>query len=147
MRRDRVQALVVRDKSILLVRHKMNGRDFFCLPGGGLEKGETYEEAVIRELKEESCVDGRVIRKLSVQYKPDDLGEVHTFLVEIDENANPMPGTDPELSKEEQTIIDVKWLTLDELGAVDQAYLWAAGLNRITLFHKLLLSSDNGSYE
>ena len=62
MRRDRVQSMVVREDKILLVKHNMNGREFYCLPGGGIENGETPEEAAIRELKEESMVDGKIIR-------------------------------------------------------------------------------------
>lgn len=143
MRRDRVQSMVVREDKILLVKHNMNGREFYCLPGGGIENGETPEEAAIRELKEESMVDGKIIRKLSVQFKPENRGEVHTYLVEIDENDVPEPGTDPEFSAEEQTITGVAWLSLEQLGEVDKAYLWAAGLNRIDFFHKKLLAMEN----
>ncbi|MBQ3664687.1 MAG: NUDIX domain-containing protein [Lachnospiraceae bacterium] len=142
-RRDRVQALVTRNEKVLLVKHRMNDRVFFCLPGGGVEEGETYEQAALRELKEESLVNGRIIRKLSVQYKPDNRGEVHTFLIEVDEDAVPGVGTDPELSDEEQTIIGVEWLSLEELGEADKAYLWSSGLNRVDFFHEKLLSLEN----
>jgi len=54
---------------------------------------------------------------------------------------------DPELPQEEQTIVSVEWLTLEEIGAVDQAYLWAAGLNRIDYFHKYLLNMENKLYK
>lgn len=145
MRRDRSQALVIRNNKILLVKHKMYGREFFCMPGGGIESGETPEEAAIRELNEESKVTGRIVRKLSIQYKPDNLGEVHTFLVDIDEDATPQKGIDPEL--EEQTIIGVEWKYLNEISEVDRMYLWASGLNRIDIFHKEALSwKDEISY-
>lgn len=143
MRRDRAQAMVVRDGKILLVKHKLNGRLFYCLPGGGVEKNETYEEAALRELKEESLVDGIIIRKLSIQFKPDNRGEVHTFLVEVTKDCVPGVGSDPELLEEEQSIIGVEWLSYEELGEADRAYLWAAGLNRIEYFHEKLLSLEN----
>lgn len=147
MRRDRAQAMVIRKDSILLVKHKIGGRIFYCLPGGGVEKGETYEEAALRELEEESCVKGKIVRKLSVQFKPENRGEVHTFLIEVDESEMAKPGTDPELGDNEQTIIGVEWLTLDMIGEVDRAYLWASGLNRIDLFHKKLLKMENKVYK
>lgn len=146
MRRDRVQAVVIRDDKILMVKHKMNGRIFYCLPGGGVEEGETYEDAVTRELLEEALVHGKVIRKLSVQYKPDNRGEVHSFLLEIGEDEVIGKGIDPEFSMEEQTIIDSAWLSLEEIGDVDRAYLWAAGLNRVDFFHEKLLNLDNKIY-
>ena len=142
-RRDRVQALVVRENKILLVKHHMENRIFYCLPGGGVEPGETYEQAALRELKEESMVDGRIVRKLSIQYKPEDQGEVHTYLIEIDDDVVALAGTDPELPAEKQSIIGVAWLTIDELTEADRAYLWSSGLNRVEQFHEYLHGMAN----
>ena len=64
VKRDRAQSLVHRGDRILLIEHKMRGRDFYNLPGGGVEDGETPEEAALRELKEEAMVEGRIIRPL-----------------------------------------------------------------------------------
>ena len=147
VRRDRAQALVIKNDKILLVKHRMRGREFYCLPGGGVEKGETYEQAALRELREESLVDGKIVRKLSVQYKPDNRGEVHTFLVETEDDAVPGIGTDPELSAEEQSIIGVEWLSFEELGEADKAYLWSSGLNRVDFFHEKLLQLENKIYK
>ena len=79
MKRDRSQAVVVREDKILLVKHLMDGKEFYCLPGGGIDEGETPEVSAIRELKEEAGVDGTVERLLSVQYKPDNAGNVYSY--------------------------------------------------------------------
>ena len=48
-----VYAVIIEDGKILLTRQW----DGYSLIGGGLEKGETIEEAIIREVKEESGLD------------------------------------------------------------------------------------------
>lgn len=139
MKRDRSQAMVCRDGKLLMVEHVMRGRDFFNLPGGGIESGETPAEAALRELKEEAGVEGKILRPLTIEYKPDMESRIFTFLVEIPEDAVPIKGIDPELSEEEQTIVAVKWLSLDEIPERDRAYLFSAGLIRVPEFHDKVL--------
>lgn len=59
---------------ILLVRAKDDG--LFYIPGGGVKKGETMEQAAIREIKEECGVEIKNLKILSVysnfsEYKND----------------------------------------------------------------------------
>jgi 8-oxo-dGTP diphosphatase len=41
-----------------------DGTEFFVLPGGEVEKDESIEEAVIREVKEETNFDAKINKKL-----------------------------------------------------------------------------------
>lgn len=142
MKRDRSQSMVIRGNRILLVEHQLFGRDFFNLPGGGIEENETPEQAALRELEEECQVKGTLVRPLTVEYKPDLESRVFTFLVEIPEDAVAKAGIDPELPADEQSIIGVKWMRLDEIAERDRAYLFGAGLMRIPYFHDEVLMWD-----
>lgn len=148
MKRDRSQAMVCRNGKLLLVEHIMRGRDFHNLPGGGIEDGETPEEAALRELKEETNVEGKIVRPLAIEYKPDLKSRIYTFLVEIPEDAIPSKGMDPEVTQEEQSIVGVSWMALHEIPERDRAYLFGAGLMRVPEFHDEVLKwrDDEISY-
>ena len=60
----RAVAVVERDGKVLVIRRHLDGRDYAVLPGGGIEDGETAEEAVVRELREECSLDGTVTELL-----------------------------------------------------------------------------------
>lgn len=56
--REAVRAVIVKDNKLLMVR---TNRGDFKFPGGGIKRLETHEEALIREVKEET---GYVIDKI-----------------------------------------------------------------------------------
>lgn len=49
--------VVTDDNKILLVRHRKGTRQYWVLPGGRLEYGETFQECAVRELSEETGLD------------------------------------------------------------------------------------------
>lgn len=54
----RTGIMIIKDNKILL--HKNDNKDNYCLPGGGVQFLETSEEAIIREIKEETGLDIKV---------------------------------------------------------------------------------------
>jgi 8-oxo-dGTP diphosphatase len=53
-----VSAAIFRDGKVLLVRRaRPPAHGLYTLPGGGVELGETLEQAVIREVREETALD------------------------------------------------------------------------------------------
>ena len=128
----RVQAIVVRAQRVLMAKHRIKGKEYWCLPGGGLEKNETLEEGVLRELKEECNVDGRVVRLTSnlIEVSGD---ESFTYLVDIGDQEASL-GHDPEVDANAPILVDLQWLALDEVPERDRAFLWQAGLMTVPGF-------------
>src|SRR5271168_3689775 len=53
-----VSAAIFRDGHVLIVRRgRAPAKGIYTLPGGGVELGETLEQAVIREIREETALD------------------------------------------------------------------------------------------
>jgi len=130
----RAQALVIRGNKILMVKHTCRSGDnvHYCLPGGGIEEGETPEQAALRELQEECNVTGTIIRKSSEWADPySDDKHFYTYHIDIGDQS-PTLGYDPEV--EEQYLIEVRWLALDEMSEKDRAYCWSAGLMSVPQF-------------
>jgi len=78
-----VAALAVKDGKVLLVRRKYPpSAGKWSLPGGHVELGERLEEAVLRELKEETGIDGVVKGFFApVEYIEQDGGHVKYHFV------------------------------------------------------------------
>ncbi len=74
-RRIRYQGAIVREDHILLIKHRhhADGRDYWLIPGGGIEDGETEEQCVQREMREETNLEVVVERLVLEQTAwPDD---------------------------------------------------------------------------
>jgi 8-oxo-dGTP diphosphatase len=51
--RVRSGVLIVQDKSVALIARVRDGQRYYVVPGGGVEDGETLEQAAVREALEE----------------------------------------------------------------------------------------------
>jgi ADP-ribose pyrophosphatase YjhB (NUDIX family) len=64
-KKNRAAAIIIRDGKLLLFHRQKPGRDYYILPGGGVELEESFEEACVREVKEETGLDVLALRLVS----------------------------------------------------------------------------------
>ena len=91
-----VFAVIERDGGYLLA-HRCD-IDWWNLAGGGLEYGETVEEGLAREVREEIGASIDIVRLVGVYSKPRKRELVLTFLCRLAEGS-PEPGTSDEVSE------------------------------------------------
>src|SRR5580765_6438864 len=107
-----VRALVLDDKDrVALVRHTYT--DQWYLPGGGVKKGESFETALHRELKEEVALDNaRIERVLGVYHSRRDAKDDHIviFAVGVADSAALPPSDAVEIE-------GVRWFAMEEMPA------------------------------
>lgn len=115
------RAIIIEDGKLLTMfrrKIKKDGsvKEYYVIPGGGLEEGETLEENVIRELKEEFNVDIEIVKFLSTEEYDDTIANY--FLCKI------VNGT-PKLGGEEldritpENYYEVRYINLNEIDNYD----------------------------
>ena len=112
--RHRVCAALIEEQQILMVELHTPSRTFWTLPGGGVESGETKEQAVMREVLEETNLHVTIERQL---YEISiDQGTETCFLVRSALGSSvPRLGIDPELPFDQQELRTVHFRPLKEL--------------------------------
>ncbi len=109
----RACAAVLRGSSILMVRHVHDGRDYWTLPGGGVEAAETAAAAAVRELREETGLAGTAVRRLYQRgYRGQDGADVteQCYLVDVPGAGEPALGSDPEAGSGPAMLVGVSWV-------------------------------------
>jgi 8-oxo-dGTP diphosphatase len=100
-----VNAVIERDGRYLLARRRDIG--WWHLVGGGLEYGETIQQGLLREVREEIGVSIDILRLVGVYAKPQKQEVVLTFLCHLAADT-----TEPKTSEE---ITEIGWFARDDL--------------------------------
>jgi len=112
------RAVVFNDKgeialTKLLADDKFGHRDYYELPGGGVQVGETFEQAALREIEEEIGFSGEIVAEIGQVIDVYNLihreNHNHYFLIK----AHEFVGTRME-EKEKHLIEKIVWVEIDE---------------------------------
>ena len=122
--RIRAGVVLVEDDRVALIERFRGGNHYYVFPGGGVDEGETIEEAAIREMEEETGLRVTVMCKLAEIYFG--LSTQHYYLAERvggeygSGTGEEFTDADPE-NPTEGIYIPV-WMSLEELVEHEKVY-------------------------
>lgn len=105
-----VNALIVKNGKLLVVKRRekeIPWPGMYVMPGGGIEKGETEKEALIREVKEETGYNIRVKDYISTSV-------FHWYLIPFYVSFYTAEIISGGAKPQKEEVEEIKWLSLDE---------------------------------
>jgi 8-oxo-dGTP diphosphatase len=121
-----VVAVIERDGRWLMIRRaeEVIAPGYWCFPGGGVEPGESSEQAIVREIREEIGLDIRPECVIFRWERPDRRLALQWWRVSlVDEGQEPCPSP--------HEVAEIRWVALAELRDLKPAL----DSNRVFLEH------------
>ncbi|QDT10451.1 NUDIX hydrolase [Planctomycetes bacterium K23_9] len=107
-----VVGVIIREQRLCIIRRSLTvtAPGCLCLPGGGIEKGETEAEALVREMQEELAIDVTPVRRCwrSVTSWGTNLA---WWLADLDPSVQPVANP--------AEVAEIHWMTRDQIRSAD----------------------------
>lgn len=111
-KRQRAAVIILAADQVLLIHRYNHGREYYIVPGGGVEPGETLEQAAWREIKEETGLEIELDRKL---WDTMNQGHPETYFLATRFSGKLGLGG-PELTEQSaENIFQLEWVRLSEV--------------------------------
>jgi len=111
-----VSLIFIKDQKILLMYRLKKGVEYYTFLGGGVEEGETIEQAATREAKEETSLDVKNFKKL---WESENQGRIeHYFLIDKFEGSLKVAG--PEADRQSKdNVYRLEWVSLEDTSGLN----------------------------
>lgn len=115
--RKAVRAIIIKDGKLAVMHRNKFGKEYDTLPGGNIELGETAEQALYREVQEETMMTFRNPRLVFIEHADPIYGDQYIYLCDYI-SGEPQLHPDAEeghINKLGQNLFTPEWLPLDKL--------------------------------
>lgn len=115
-----VRAIVFRDNDLLVMKRNKFGRVYYTLPGGGVKFGETPEQALQREMHEESGLELGAARLVFIENAGLMFGMQYVYLVDYMSGEPHLDAASDEAKIDAlgKNRYDPEWLPIGQLAGV-----------------------------
>ena len=114
----RASAIIIKNNQVLLMHRKKEGREYWTFPGGGIEDGESGEEAVIREVKEETSLTC-VRAKKAFEVETFEGGNLHPYyFCEVKDGQSKLGGPEAERNSPDNWY-QPEWISLSSVEKIN----------------------------
>ncbi|MBU0531308.1 MAG: NUDIX domain-containing protein [Candidatus Uhrbacteria bacterium] len=115
IKRIRAVSILIDQNKVLLIFRKFEGKEYYTFPGGGLEPNETIEQAVLRELFEETTLRAEIDKLLYV-HEYDDDSEQYFYLLKKHYGTPKLHQASIEKQRNsEQDYYEPRWVDINDL--------------------------------
>ncbi len=115
--RKAVRAIIVKNSNLLVMHRNKFGKEYETLPGGNIEMGETAEEALRREVFDETQFSISNLHLVFIEHCEHPYGDQFIYLADTD-GTEPLlrPGSEEEhINKLGENLYHPMWLPLHDL--------------------------------
>lgn len=83
-----VRAVIIEDNKLLLISRNNEGNQYFTLVGGKVRDGETQQQALRREVREETGMEVTDDQLVFIEEHPEPYAQQYIFLCKVAEHGN-----------------------------------------------------------
>lgn len=118
--RKAVRAIIFKDNQLLVIKRNKFGTQYYTLPGGGVDLGETTEQALLREMQEETGIRLGKVRPVYIEQAGEPYGVQYIYLVDyVDGDPKLHPASDEAaISAMGKNTYEPMWLPIDKLSEI-----------------------------
>lgn len=118
--RKAARAIIVHNQSILLMKRNKFGKVYYVLPGGGIDMGETADQAVLREIKEEASIAVSNPRLVFIEDAHEPYGHQYIFVCDYkDGEVKIHPDSiEAKLNQTGQNTFEILWVPISKFASL-----------------------------